>query len=157
MIRISETLRPACLRVPLSADTKRGVIEELVDALVAAGLVSDRERTVRAVWERETMRTTGIGNGVAIPHGRCAAAGEIVLAVGIAPRGVDFDSIDHQPAHVIVLLISPAEKTGAHIQALARISRLLSNDAFRKRLSALTNPEEVCRAFAEQEGDLLVG
>jgi len=139
------------VKVPLEATTKEAVIEELVDVLAADGQVNDRDLALRAVLEREKTRTTGIGNGLAIPHGKSAAVANLVMAVGLSREGIDFDSIDGKPVRLLILLLSPADKTGPHIQALARISRLLSVEAFRKRLYAAQSSDELFGAIKEQE------
>ena len=133
------------------AKTKEGVIEELVDVLAGNGDLLDRDRVLTAVLDREKTRTTGIGNGLALPHGKCSGVSELVMAIGKADPGVDFQSIDSKPVTIVILLASPLDKTGPHIQALARISRLMSVDAFRNKLNAAGTPEQVFQAIRDHE------
>lgn len=118
----------------MAAADKKAAIAEMVDLIDAAGKLSDREQMLQAALEREATRTTGIGNGLAIPHGKCAAVKELVMAMGKPAQPIDFDSIDGQPVSIVIFLASPPDKTGPHIQALARISRLMTDQRFRKAL-----------------------
>ncbi len=135
-MRLTDILTPARIKAPLTADTKRGLIEELLDVMIASGAVTDRERVLQTVLERENTRTTGIGGGMAIPHGKCASITEPTVAIGRAAKPVDFESIDGKPVWLVILLISPVDQTASHIQALARISRIMSIDSFRNKLAS---------------------
>lgn len=150
-MQLTDILTERRIKIPLAATTKEGAITELVDLLVANGDIFDREKALAAVLEREHTRTTGIGNGLAIPHGKASATHELVLALGKAARPIDFDSIDQKPVTLVMLLISPLDQTGPHIQALARISRLMSNDPFRNKLNAATSVEQVMQLIEGQE------
>ncbi len=154
MVRLSDILDPQRVQVPVAGQTKEQVIEELLDLLVRAGAITDRDEALRVILTRESTRTTGIGNGVAIPHGKCAGLGGVSVAIGICRSGVDFDSVDQAPVQLVVLLVSPVDQTGLHIQALARVSRLLSIDAFRRRLIQSASAQDVCSAIEEQESEL---
>ena len=151
LTRLTDLLTSHRVKVGLQADSKEGVITELIEMLVSNGDVSDAAAALRAVMEREHTRTTGIGHGLAIPHGKCDAVKQLVMAVGVSSRPVDFQSIDGQPVSLVVLLISPTNQTGSHIQALARISRLMSIDQFRRELLHATDGEAVCQAVAQRE------
>ncbi len=150
-MRLTDILAPDCIKVPMSATDKGGAIAEMVELLDAAGKLSDPQLMCRAALEREATRTTGIGNGLAIPHGKCGAVKELVMAVGKPAEPIDFDSIDGKPVTVLIFLASPPDKTGPHIQALARISRLMTDPKFRQSLSAARTPEEVYRLFQAAE------
>lgn len=139
-MRLTDILTPARVKVPLTAQTKHGVIEELLDVMVAAGAVGDRQRVLQTVLEREGTRTTGIGGGMAIPHGKCMGITEPMVAIGRTAKPVDFESIDGKPVWLVILLVSPADQTAMHIQALARISRVMSIDAFRNKLASADAP-----------------
>ncbi|HAU38945.1 MAG TPA: PTS sucrose transporter subunit IIABC [Phycisphaerales bacterium] len=151
MAELKDLLSPGRIRAPLKETTKEGVIRELIDVLAAGDDLRDRDAALQAVLEREKTRTTGIGNGLAIPHGKTDAVGELVMAVGIAPTPVDFESVDGKPVSLVLLLLSPLDKTGPHIQALARISRLMSLAEFRKKLSAAGSAQEVYDAICAEE------
>ncbi len=151
-MRLTDILQPVCVKVPLESGDKTGVITELVDLLAANGKVADRDTLLEAVLAREATRTTGIGHGLAIPHGKSDAARRLVMAVGTPASPIDFDSIDHEPVTVITLLASPADQTGPHIQALARISRLMLMDNFRSAVSRAQSAEELYGIIAGHEG-----
>ena len=151
MINLLDILSPACVKVPLAATTKRGVIEELVDMLASAGKVNDAQALKDAVWTREQTRTTGTGLGLAIPHGKCAGMSGLAMAIGKPREPMNFESIDGQPVKLIVLLASPPDKQSDHIQALARISRLMNMEEFRNKAYATTTSEELFELFRAQE------
>ncbi len=140
-----------CIRAPLLADEKQGVINELVDVLHGCGRVSDAKALKEAVWTREQTRTTGIGHGLAIPHGKCAGIPALAMAVGKPAEAMDFEAIDGKPVRLVVLLASPPDKTSDHIQALARISRLMTMDDFRERIYAASTPQEIYDLLRAQE------
>lgn len=102
---------------------------------------------------REQTRSTGIGSGIAIPHGKCAAAKELVMAIGIAAEPIEFESIDNKPVSIIILLVSPLDQTGPHIQALARISRLMLDAQFKSQLEKADSPEKVYELVSAKEAE----
>lgn len=140
-----------CIRVPLAASDKRGAIDELVDAMAAAGRVADARTLKDAVWTREQIRTTGIGRGLAIPHGKCSGINGMSMAIGKPHQPMDFDAIDGKPVQLIVLLGSPTDRTSDHIQALAKISNLMHMDSFRERIYAAASAQEVFDLLKSQE------
>lgn len=137
--------------VDLQGETKEDIIRELVDVVPMGHVVTDKEKVLMAVLEREKIMSTGIGDGIAIPHGKSDAASQLAAALGTQRRGVDFEALDGEPAFVFFLLVSPAKVSGSHIKALARISRLLKNDDFKKKLSAATTPAEVLSVIEAEE------
>ncbi|MGD9789324.1 MAG: PTS sugar transporter subunit IIA [Phycisphaerales bacterium] len=140
-----------CIRVPLQGQEKRAVIHELVDVLSDAGRVGDPKALKDAVWTREQTRTTGIGNGLAIPHGKCAGMASLSMAIGKPAKPLDFEAIDSQPVRLVVLLASPPDRTSDHIQALARVTRLMIMDDFRERIYAAQSSEEIFALLQSQE------
>jgi len=152
-MRLSELLSPDCIKAPLASTDKQAVITEMVDLVDQAGKLLDRDLLLKATLEREATRTTGIGEGLAIPHGKCPAVSELLMAVGKAGEPIDFDSIDGKPVSIVILLASPPDKTGPHIQALARISRLMTDPKFRSALDAAEGPEEIYQLFTDFEHD----
>lgn len=140
-----------CIRAPLAARDKKGVIEELVDMLALAGRIADAKPLKDAVWTREQTRTTGIGHGLAIPHGKCPGMTSLALAVGKPADPLDFEAIDGQPVRLVVLLASPPEKTSDHIQALARISRLMMMNDFREKIYGAASAAEIHDLLRSQE------
>lgn len=150
-MNLLDLLTPGSIRAPLQADDKKGVIHELVDLLVAEGKVEDGSSLKDAVWTREQTRTTGIGHGLAIPHGKCAGLSGLAMAIGKPAEPMDFEAIDGQPVRLIVLLASPPDRTSDHIQALARVSRLMTSEAFRQSVYDAAGPEAIYELIVEQE------
>jgi fructose-specific phosphotransferase system IIA component len=148
---LTQILQPSCVRAPLIGQDKEAVITELVDLLAESGQLKERDVVLESVLVREQTRSTGIGSGVAIPHGKCAGVSELVMAIGIIKDGIEFDSIDGKPVTIIVLLASPIDRTGPHIQALARISRLMLDAEFKDKLENATSPEEVYELISNKE------
>lgn len=142
-IDFDEIIAPACVKVPLSATEKKAAIEELVDLLEAGGQIRDGASLKTVVWEREAQRSTGIGEGLAIPHGKCEKVDRLVMAVGKPDPPMEFGSVDRKPVHLIVLLASPPDRTADHIQALGKLSRLMSNPATREAAYAAETAEEL--------------
>ena len=150
-MNLLDILTPDCIRSPLKATDKRGVINELVDVLASVGRVPDAAGLKEAVWTRELTRTTGIGVGLAIPHGKSPGMTNVAMAIGRPVSPIEFDAIDGQPVRLVVLLASPPDRTQDHIQALARISRLMMLNEFRERIYALTTPQEIFELLTSQE------
>ncbi|MCC5822746.1 MAG: PTS sugar transporter subunit IIA [Phycisphaerales bacterium] len=150
-MQLSEILSVECVRSPLAGTEKQAVIGELVDVLTNAGKVQDPEGLKQAVWTREQTRTTGIGHGLAIPHGKNAGMKSLAMAIGKPAEPLDFEAIDNQPVKLVVLLASPPDRTSDHIQALARVSRLMSSESFREKIYAAETPEEIFELVIEQD------
>jgi len=150
---LTQILQPTCVKVPLEGKDKQSVITELVDLLDTNGLLLDKNVVLDAVLAREQTRSTGIGSGIAIPHGKCKAVKELVMAIGVSGEGIDFASVDGKPVTTIFLLVSPADQTGPHIQALARISRLMLDEQFRQKLEKATSADEVYELLNNKENE----
>jgi fructose-specific phosphotransferase system IIA component len=148
---LTQILQPDCIKVPVENADKEAVITELVDLLDANGLLLDRDAALDAVITRERIQSTGTGAGIAIPHGKCNAVKELVMAIGIAHEPIDFNSIDGKPVTILILLVSPADQTGPHIQALATISRLMLNGEFRQQLENVTCSDEIYELLNNQQ------
>jgi fructose-specific phosphotransferase system IIA component len=153
-MRLTDILKPQNILVPLQASGKKEAISELVKLLAKNQEIQDANAVLEAVLERETTRTTGIGNGLAIPHGKCAGTTQLVMAIGKLATPIDFQSIDGRPVSLIWLLTSPPDKTGPHIHALARISRLMTIDKFRQSLAQAKTAQEVYDVIVQQENTL---
>jgi len=153
-MRLIDILKPENIKVPLESLSKNDAIAELVNLLAKNGDVTDAKKVLDAVLERESTRTTGIGNGLAIPHGKCASTKDLVMAIGKAGTPIDFQAIDGRPVTLIWLLTSPPDKTGPHIHALARISRLMTIDKFRQSLSIAKTSQEVFDLIMKQDESL---
>ena len=153
-MRLTEILKPQNIKVPLEAKVKTEAIGELVNLLAANGDLTDPKKVLEAVLDREATRTTGIGNGLAIPHGKCTGTDHLVMAIGRPATPIDFQAIDGRPVSLIWLLSSPPDKTGPHIHALARISRLMTIDRFRQALTTATTSQEIYDSIVQQENSL---
>ncbi|MGC9513468.1 MAG: cation:proton antiporter [Fidelibacterota bacterium] len=151
-VDLRRVLDPGCIRLNLRGSSKKEIIEELVDILDSQYQITDKKKVFEAVWEREQSFSTGMKNGLAIPHARTDYVGSITLAVGIHRKGVNFESLDGEPSRVFVLLLSPKHKTVPHIQILAHIAAVMSKeDAVRKILDCKT-PQAVYQFLTESEG-----
>lgn len=143
-MKLTDHLPRELIRVPLDATDKTQAITVLVDLLVEAGRTDKRDLLLEAVLEREAQRTTGIGRGFAIPHAKCDAVKELVIAFGRPAEPIDFAAIDGQPVGLIALLVSPTTETSTHIKALATLSRLVTND---KILNGLLNAKDAAAFY----------
>jgi mannitol/fructose-specific phosphotransferase system IIA component (Ntr-type) len=150
-MELSNILTPNRIRVPLQATDKTGVITELIDLLAATGGLTNRDVALDAVLRREAERTTGIGYGLAIPHGKSEGSKQLVMAAGKPGVPVDFQSLDGRPVTFVVLLVSPPEQTGPHIQALAKISRLMNIEDFRLAVDRARSAADLHNAIATYE------
>jgi fructose-specific phosphotransferase system IIA component len=150
---LTQILEPAYIKVPLNSKDKESVITELVDTLDTNKLLTDKNDVLQAVLSREKTRSTGIGSGIAIPHGKCKGVKDLVMAMGISRDGIDFQSIDEKPVYIIILLVSPIDRTGPHIQALARISRLMLDEEFKNKLQNAASAQELYELINEKEAE----
>ncbi|MDF7801841.1 PTS sugar transporter subunit IIA [Pontiellaceae bacterium B1224] len=142
-MNLKKVLSADTVWVDLKADTKQGIIEEMIDRLVAAGKIKNRSAVLEAVLDREAKMSTGMQNGVAIPHGKTDEIKTLVAAVGLNKAGVDFDAMDGEPCTIFIMTLSPLKRTGPHIQFLAEVSRLISQASDRDRLLACTTHQEI--------------
>jgi len=126
---------------------------ELLDVLDEARLLADRQVAHDAVFTREKTRSTGIGSGIAIPHGKCNAVKELVMALGVAKEPIEFQSVDDKPVTIVILLVSPLDQTGPHIQALAQISRLMLDEKFKTALEQAPSAEAAYKLLSEREAE----
>ncbi len=156
-MRLTDILKPQNIKIPLQATAKTDAIRELVDLLATNGEVADPKKVLDSVLDREATRTTGIGNGLAIPHGKCTGTDHLVMAIGRPATPIDFQAIDGRPVTIIWLLTSPPDKTGPHIHALARISRLMTMEKFRQALNQAKTNQEIFDIIANQENLLAKG
>ncbi len=156
-MNLLDILSPRSMIVGLQGETKEDIIKELVDSLEEGEVLTDKDKVLQAVCEREKIMSTGIGDGIAIPHGKSDAVIRLAAALGTQKRGADFEALDGEPAYVFFLLVSPANISGPHIKALARISRLLKNDDFKKKLIAASTAAELLSVIETEEKNNLAG
>ena len=150
-MRITDILALNSVKVPLAATEKHAIIDELVDLLASNGRCADADGVKRAVWERESQRSTGIGEGLAIPHGKCGGTQGLVLVMGKPAQPIEFGSIDKKPVQLVILLVSPPEKKDEHIQALGKISKIMTSPEFRQRAYSAKSAAELYGLFREVE------
>lgn len=150
-MNLAEIFSVECVKAPLASIEKQGAIFELVDVLAAQGRIEDEKALKDAVWSREQVRTTGIGHGLAIPHGKSSGITRLAMAVGKPSAPMEFGSIDQKPVRLIVLLASPVHATSDHIQALAKISKIMTVEETRNRVYAASTAEEIFRLLTAQD------
>lgn len=151
MTTISDLLRDDLVIEELEAIDKRGVINEFSRLLKATGRIENADELGRVLLERESLGSTGIEDGVAIPHAKLHLLPEMIIAFGRSSRGVDFQSLDAKPAHLFFLLVTPDDRPGEHLKALARISRILKNPVLRENLRQASNRRELQRLICEED------
>lgn len=149
---LTDLITPERIRVPLRARTKDDLIRELVEIIARTDRIADQDEVLRAVREREAVLSTGIGNGVAIPHGKSPALPDLRMAAGCTAEPVDFDALDGEPVRLFFLLVGPEAAAGPHIKALSRISRLVRKDAVRDALVAARDADQFFRVLQDAEG-----
>jgi len=150
-MKITDILNKRDVLTQLTAQDKKGVLEELVSILVENGRLMDREKSLQVLVEREKLGSTGIGDGVAIPHGKLSEINQIICSFGRSKAGIDFQAIDDKPSHLFFLLLAPENSAGEHLKALARLSRLLKDAHFKQRLMEAGTDEEIYRIIAEED------
>ncbi len=131
------------VRIPLASTDKADVLRELVAILKDAGEIEDYDAVLRAICEREEKLSTGLENGIAVPHGKTDAVSTLKLALGIAPQGIDFASIDRKPSQLFFMLVAPPNQSGPHVEALAEIVKLVQSKAFCRAVTAARDSREV--------------
>ncbi len=152
-MKLTDILQPEQVIAELSAQGKRAVMEELSAAIAINHPELDTDHLLEVLSERERLGSTGIGDGIAIPHGKLEGLGELLLSFGRSSRGVEFDSLDGKPAHLFFLVLAPENSAGVHLKALARISRLLKSDSLRQELMAATDAQEIYEIILSQDED----
>ena len=150
-MRLSELLSPSRIRVPLKSHDKAGILGELVDMLIPGG-GADREEVLAAILERERQFPTGIGYGVAIPHGKTPALATLGVVAGTAAAPVPYETVDGEPVRLFFLMAGPETQAGTHVKAISRIARLVRHEGVRSRLVGAQTPEEFYRVLCEAEG-----
>jgi PTS system nitrogen regulatory IIA component len=150
-MKIMEFLNKKAVTANLKSSDKEGVIRELVDILAKAEDMKNKEELVKALMTRESLGSTGIGQGIGIPHAKFQNAKSLVAAFGLSHKGVNFDSLDGEPVYIFFLLVAPMESAGPHLKALARISRMLKDKYFRELLKKSKDEKEILRVIQEED------
>ena len=150
-VKIAEFLKPESVISDLSAQTKGEVLKELSLSLGKSNPTVPAARLAAVLEEREKLGSTGIGEGVAIPHGKLAGLPNLSASFGVSKAGVDFDAIDGKRTHLFFALVAPENSAGLHLKALARISRLFKSSAFREAILAAHSSEDICALIAQED------
>ena len=151
---ISDFLQVKSIAADLKGSTKEEVIEELVGLLVTAGSIEKKHKSkvVEVLLAREALGSTAIGQGIAIPHGKCDSVSKLTGALGVSKKGIDFDSLDGEPAYIFFLLVAPIDSAGPHLKALARISRFLKDKYIRENLKSLKDEKAIWKLVSQEDG-----
>lgn len=152
-MNIMEMLKPEFIIEELRAINKRDVLAELIAVIAKGGGSFDPEAMLRVFLEREQLGSTGIGDGIAIPHGKLAGLDETVLAFGRSRKGVEFAALDGKPVHLFFLLAAPENSASRHLKALARISRMLKDGVFRKNLLEAKVRDDLVRIIDQKDDE----
>ncbi|MCX5703384.1 MAG: PTS sugar transporter subunit IIA [Candidatus Omnitrophica bacterium] len=152
-MQITDFLSKKAIVIDIKSTKKEDIMKELVDALINAGEIEkrDRNKLINALMERESLGSTAIGQGIAIPHAKSDCVNKLVAAFGLSKKGVDFDSLDGELAYIFFLLIAPQDSAGPHLKALARISRLLKDKYFRDTLRACQDDKSVIKVITQED------
>ena len=150
-MKIKQILTADCIAASLNSTTKEGVIEELAALLTTTHPQLQKEDIVRILLEREKLGSTGIGNGIAIPHGKLSSLPQILTAFGRSIGGILYDSQDGRPAHLFFVLLAPEHAASLHLKALARLSRLLKDNHFRNRLLEAKDEKEIYQEIIAED------
>jgi PTS system nitrogen regulatory IIA component len=150
-MKITDILDEASIIQDLQSTSKKGVLEELSSVLVEGEKLPDRDKVVEVLLDREKLGSTGIGDGIAIPHGKMKGIKDLVTSFGRSTKGINFESIDNKPTYLFFLLVAPENSAGIHLKALARISRLLKDTSFRHRLMEAKDRQDLFRIIAEED------
>ncbi len=150
-MRISDILTEDLVVTGLRGDTKDDILDAMIGLVAASPRVLDREKVRTAIFEREKIMSTGVGNGFAIPHGKTDAVSDIVAAFAVTAVPIDYDSLDEKPVRLVFLLVGKENLVGPHIKLLSRISRLMNKEEFRTRLLESRNPREILEHFRQEE------
>jgi len=150
-MKISDILNEELVVTGLHGNSKEEIIDSMIDLVATSTKVLDKEKVREAIFEREKIMSTGVGNGFAIPHGKTDAVSDIVAAFAVTANPIDYQSLDEKPVRLVFLLVGKDNMVGPHIKLLSRISRLMNKEEFRKRLMNLKSPKEIIETFKQEE------
>ena len=152
-MKISDFLNTKAILTDLKATNKAEVIQELVTTLVNVGAIDKKNKAklIEILMAREALGSTAIGQGIAIPHGKCEYVTKLTAGLGISKKGVDFDSLDGEPAFIFFLLVAPIDSAGPHLKALAKISHLLKDKYFRENLKSSKDEKSILKLIAQED------
>ena len=148
-MNLKSVLTAETINLHLKGSTKDEIINEMLDILVTAKKIPDREAALNAIMDREQKMSTGMKHGIAIPHGKSSTISDLIACIGISDKPVDFDSLDHEPCRIFIMTLSPIEKTGPHLQFLAEISLLFKSAEKRQEILNAESAESIIKVLAE--------
>lgn len=150
-MKISDILTENLVATGLAGESKKEIIDAMISLVATSPKVMDREKVRKAIFEREEIMSTGVGNGFAIPHGKTDAVSDIVAAFAVTAEEIDYQSLDEKPVRLVFLLVGKDSMVGPHIKLLSRISRLMNKEEFRRRLLEVTSSREIIEMFRQEE------
>ncbi len=151
-MKMLDFLDRKAITVDLKSTKKEDVIKELVDLISVAHPIKDKNALLATLMNRELLGSTGIGQGIGIPHAKSGAVNGLIAALGISRAGVDFDSLDGEPTHIFLLLVAPEDAAGPHLKALAKISRMLQDKFIRDSLISAKDEDAVFAIIKQEDG-----
>lgn len=150
-MKLMDYLAKEAIVVELQGTDKKSVLDELVESLAKDGKISYADKVVKILLDREELGSTGIGQGIAIPHGKTDQVNNVVIAYGASKKGIEFESLDGEPVYLVFLLLAPVESTGIHLKALAKISRMLKDKHFRQSLREAKTTDGIISIIKEED------
>jgi PTS system nitrogen regulatory IIA component len=153
-VTLADILRESCVVADIKGATKREILYEMVETLKKAKLIDDIESVVEVIMEREKLGSTGIGDGVAIPHGKMKKLNTILCVAGRSKEGVNFDAVDRQPVHIFFLVLAPEDSASMHLKVLSHISKVLRDQSFKKKILKLADAHDIYTNIIEADDKL---
>lgn len=150
-MKITDFLNEKAIKLELESTEKEDALKEMVDVLAETKDIGDKKSIVKTLIERENLGSTGIGQGIAIPHGKTDRVDELVAVLGISRKGVNFEALDGESVYILFLLVAPKDTAGPHLKALAQISRLFRDSYFCELLRRCKTPKEVFELINKEE------
>jgi PTS system nitrogen regulatory IIA component len=149
IMNLKSILTKETISLHLKGTNKEEILNELLDTLVKANKIEDREAAYTAIIEREQKMSTGMKHGIAIPHGKSPTVNDLVACIGVSDNPIEFEALDHEPCRIFIMTLSPVEKTGPHLQFLAEISLLFKSADKRREILAASSPDDIVKILAD--------
>jgi nitrogen PTS system EIIA component len=153
-VKLADILRESCVVADIKGTTKREILYEMVETLKKAKLIDDIDSVVEIIMEREKLGSTGIGDGVAIPHGKMKKLNTILCVAARSKEGVNFDAVDRRPVHIFFLVLAPEDSASMHLKVLSRISKVLRDQSFKKKIIKLADAHDIYANIIEADDKL---
>ncbi len=150
-MRLTEQLTTSVIKIGLQSEDKEELFEEMVQFLVEAGCLKNRNAALEALIEREAKMTTGIARWIGLPHGKVEDIDNLIIALGVSKKGIEYDSLDGEPVYIVLLVLAEIDNPGPHIEALAEISRLFALPGFTEKMRAAKSPDEAIALIRAEE------